>query len=124
MITQNWLIDTVTGDYVMKGGKPVLDTTVIVPVYIRAKAPRTKWLYAPDKAWGSDFYKTTIRHDNNSGKQLQGVMLRALQPMINDKRIVNVTITALKQALGVYLFETDVVQSQGQTVNITLSPIY
>lgn len=83
---QSWLIDPATGDYVLQNGQPVQSDSLKVPAYFRLKTKRGKWLYAPDKQYGSDFYTVVKRPSENGNNRLENVALAALQPILDDGR--------------------------------------
>ena len=65
-MAQYWSLDPATGDYVLNGGAPVQITNLQIPAYYRWKIKRTRWLYAPNNKYGSDFFmlKKNISSDN------------------------------------------------------------
>lgn len=98
-MSQSWNINPATRDYVMVGGAPQETDSLQVPAYFRLKAKRTKWLYAPDNKWGSDFYKIKKR-TNTSNLQLENVALAALEPLIDDGRSIQNTAQVIKQGIN------------------------
>lgn len=89
----SWNVDPDTGDYVMDAaGKPVNNNDLKTPAYFRLTVGRTRWLYAPDTTYGSDFYLFKKKHLSNDPSTLEAVAQRALQPMIDDGRASAVTV--------------------------------
>lgn len=88
-----WQIDPSTGDYVMQNGAPVESDSLIYPAYYRLKTPRTKWLYAPDTNYGSDYWTVNKRFNPNDTNPLVNMTEVALQPMIDDGRASDVAAT-------------------------------
>lgn len=120
----SWKIDPKTGDYLMTNGAPVDDPSLIYPAYYRLKTERTKWLYAPDNLYGSDFYTVKKRFSVNDVNPLNNLAKRALQPMLTDKRAKNVSATFLTPAgrNDVELSVT-IVDSQGKPQTLNLPPV-
>jgi phage gp46-like protein len=120
---KSWDIDPVKRDYVMSGGKPVETDSLRVPAYIRLKAQRTKWLYAPTVSWGSDFWTIKKNRTNGDTSLLELVASRALQPLADDGRAssIDVTVTAVSRH-GVAL-QMDVIDAQGEVEQIEFQGI-
>jgi phage gp46-like protein len=88
----SWLIDPVTGDYVINKGNPVRDESLQFPAYARLKIKRQGWLYAPNKDYGSD-YSSVRKRTNSTQALLESIGIKALQPMIDDGRASEVAFT-------------------------------
>jgi phage gp46-like protein len=93
-MSQTWDIDPKKGDYVMDKGAPVETDRLTVPAYFRLKTKRTRWLYAPDQAYGSDFYAVLRRPSLNAGEVLEGIAIDALQPLLDDNRASEIEVSA------------------------------
>lgn len=92
--SESWLIDPATKDYVLDGGKPVITTELTMPVYFRTMVPRTRWLYARDNNYGSDFWREKTKQNSNTPRRLEAVQARCIQPIIDDGRALEFEITA------------------------------
>ncbi len=91
---QSWDLDPASGDYVMDGGKPLETTSLRIPAYIRLKTSRTRWLYAPDERYGSDFYSLKKRQTTRDASQVETIAANALQPIVDDGRASEITVNA------------------------------
>lgn len=122
-MSQNWKIDPVTGDYVIASGAPIETNSLTVPAYVRLRAPRGGWLYAPDAEWGSNLAKLKKRRSTGDASEIESTAAEALQPMADDGRASNIDITANfanRQAAGLDVKITD---SQGETDELNLEKI-
>jgi phage gp46-like protein len=115
--------DMATGDYVVgTDGKPVLDTSLAPPLRVRLRCHRTKWLYAPNSQYGSDFFKYNRRKSTVFIDSLgQNIAKKAIQPMIDDGRADNVDVSTQSTrrggvALGIALTDTQ----QNKPVAVTV----
>jgi phage gp46-like protein len=88
----SWLIDPITGDYVINKGNPVRDDTLQFPAYARLKIRRGSWMYAPNSDYGSD-YSTVRKRTNTTQALLESIGNKALQPMIDDGRASEVVFS-------------------------------
>lgn len=120
---QNLELDPSTGDYVIVNGRPVEDNTLNTPSYIRLKASRNSWLFAPDDQWGSDFYLFHVRHLIQNDQALLSVGARALQPLIDDGRASAVQITQDGSSDSAFQLTANVTQANSQTTPVTLTPV-
>lgn len=92
---KTWLIDPETRDYRMHAnGTPVETDSLLVPAYIRLRAPRRRWMYAPDPNWGSDFWRERRRHQPADGSRHETLANQALQPLLDSGRATAVDSTA------------------------------
>ncbi len=124
-MAQQWDRDPTTGDYVLTSdGTPQQTDSLVVPAYHRLKTHRTRWMYAPDPDYGSDFYLVQKRNSSVNGGLLESIAEKALQPMIDDGRAASAdatnTTTAADNRSSSSL-EIDIVdrQNQQQTFNFT-----
>lgn len=89
----SWRINHSNGDYIMEAGAPVSSDSLTIPAYYRLMVRRTRWLYAPNTQYGSEFY--TARN-KQSGKRdprrLIDIAERALQPLVDDGRALEVSV--------------------------------
>lgn len=123
-MSETWLLNPESGDYVVDDqGKPVIDNSLKVPAYIRLRAPRTQWMYAPDVNYGSDFYQGKLKHNPESRKTVELIAQRALQALMTDGRarqIIVDTVTQSRFSLG---FRTVILDIQGQRDDFSITPI-
>lgn len=91
----SWVINPKTGDYVMTNGSPTDDDSLIYPAYYRVKIDRTRWMYAPETSYGSDFWTVKKRFGPNDVNSGVNIAERALQPMIDDGRASDIAIDFL-----------------------------
>lgn len=120
----SWAIDPTKGDYTLdKFGNPTQDNTLLTPSYIRLKAERTKWLYAPDTRWGSDFYLIKKNHSGSDVNTLESIGQRALQPCVDDGRASAVAVENDGQSLYAAALQITITDVIGQPVSIPLDSI-
>jgi phage gp46-like protein len=122
-MSETWAIDPNTGDYVMSGGSPVVETGLLTPAYLRLKTPRTRWLYAPDTSFGSDFYKQNLKRSTENINQLRVVAENALRPMVLDKRARDIEVAFSNQARHAVGYQVKILDAQGQIESLNLPPI-
>ena len=112
-----------TGDYELSGGKPVTDTTLLTPSYIRLKANRQRWLYAPDTDWGSDYYLLRKQLTTQPATREIRTGEKALEPLINQDRASETIIEVVERQRGATLLKIQVKDSQGESEDPVLIPI-
>lgn len=120
---QNLKIDPKTGDYVIVDGRPVEDNSLSTPAYIRVKAKRTQWLFAPDQQWGSDFYLYHRRHLVQDDQNMLATAAAALQPLIDAGRATSVTVVEDASNRSNYQLTATLTQSDQQTTPLTFTPV-
>lgn len=120
-MAQTWLIDPKSGDYQLSGGRPVQTDSLEVAAYIRLKTPRTKWLYAPDTKYGSDFYLVKKRNTTNDSSALETVAATALQPIADDGRAVEITINTTQVARHGLALDVQLVRNNDKIDNLVLT---
>ena len=108
---------------VMVGGAPEQTDSLLVPAYIRMRAKRTKWMYAPDKNWGSDLYTVTKNRSLNDATFLENIAARALKPLIDDDRAESITVSTEVVARHGVGMKTKIIDARGEGEQITLIPI-
>lgn len=111
---QSWNLNPATGDYVMVGGAPQETDSLQVPAYFRLKTKRTKWMYAPDDKFGSDFYLVKKRPSENADARLRSIAEVALQPIINDGRASSVVAAVTANRRGATAMDVTIVDASGQ----------
>ena len=107
----------------MLKGAPSQTDDLTIPAFIRLKAKRTKWLYAPDKKWGSDYYTMNKNRASQTPGIGESIGTKALQPMVDDGRADSITVTAVvrtQYGLGVQI---DIETVTGQQQQILFLPI-
>lgn len=119
-MAQTWAQDPKTGDYIMNNGVPVETDELTAPAYIRLKAKRTQWQYAPDVDWGSDFYLIKKHRTNQDASVIENVGARALQPMVDDGRSSQVTVTATVVTRNGVGMETKITDATGNVKKLVL----
>lgn len=120
---QGFKIDPVTKDYVMVGGSPVNDPSITHPVYFRLMVQRTRWMYAPNDRYGSDFWMEKNKNYVAKPTVLEACADRALQPLIDDGRATSVTNTLASRSRNAIGLQCDIVDSQGEPQTIDLPSI-
>ena len=114
-MSQSWNIDPSTGDYIMVGGAPEQTNSLQVPAYFRLKTKRTRWLYAPDNKFGSDFYLIKKRPSRNSNQRLETIAEVALRPIIDDGRANSVDAVVTENVRGGTGMDVTIVDASGRT---------
>lgn len=123
MAGESWSINPVTGDYDQKNGAPVVTEKLTIPAYIRLRAKRTTWMYAPDNKWGSNFYLQKKRKTSQDPSFFENLAADALQPIVDDGRASSVTVTTTVSTRGGMGMETEVVDATGKVEKIVIDPI-
>lgn len=91
-MAQNWQINPVTGDYVMKGGAPEQTDSLAIPAYFRWKIPQGSWLYAPDPGYGSTFRSIQKKPVGGDMTPIEQAGSAALQPILDDGRAMSIVV--------------------------------
>jgi len=112
---QGWNIDPKTGDYVMDGGAPEQTNSLKLPAYYRLKTKRLSWMYAPDNQYGSDYY-TVAKKTKGTNQLLENIGSRALQPLIDDGRALDIELTAETKDRNSSELECRIVDSSGEVI--------
>ena len=121
---ESWQIDPETRDYEQEDGAPVIDLTLKMPIYFRTRAQRTRWLYAPNTRYGSDFWQIRTKQNANSPALMQGVQERCLQPILEDGRALEITVTPSAMARQGIALDVKAVDSSGKEQELkALTPI-
>jgi len=119
----NWNIDPTTRDYVIENGAPVLTTSLTVPAFIRLRTKRTRWLYAPNKEYGSDFYLIQKNHTTQDAGGLEATAARALKPLVDDGRASQIDVNSAVSYRNAAGLEIKILDAQGNPDNLNLNPI-
>lgn len=120
---ESWTIDPETRDYSQEGGSPVVDRTLKTPAYLRLTVPRTRWLYAPNASYGSDYWTQNVKNDKARPGVLEAIGKRALQPMVDDGRATEVSVVADDRGRYHCHLDTKITDAQGQTEEIAVTPM-
>ena len=118
----SWLIDPVTGDYVINKGNPVRDESLQFPAYARLKIKRNGWMYAPNKDYGSD-YSSVRKRTNTTQALLESIGTKALQPLIDDGRASEVTFTLDESSRNGESQICSIVDTDSNILSFELSPV-
>ncbi len=120
---QNWDRDEKTGDYLMKDGAPVQTDSLRIPAYHRLKISRTRWMYAPDSRYGSDFFKMKKRQTNGDTSAVENTAARSLQPLLDDQRAQRIDIefdAVSRHGVGVKI---RIISAEGQAEDFTINSL-
>ena len=123
---QTWELDPATGDYVIENGVPAVDSGQKTSAYIRLRAPRGNWLYAPNDNWGSDFYLMRQRFGARDIKSVTEVANKALKPIIEEGRAVSIRIDPELDPAGSrnnLQFKTTIFEQSGDEQVLSLPPL-
>ena len=112
-----------TRDYELdEKGSPKIDMGLQTPAYFRLMAPRTKWMYAPDSKWGSDL-RLIKKQSPGSAIAVENTMSRALQPLIDQRRALEVNITDPVSVRGGAGANIEIVSSTGEPETFNFLPV-
>ncbi len=119
-----WVLDPVKRDYVMdETGAPINNSDLKTPSYIRIATPRSKWMYAPNSSYGSDFYLYNKRKVAQDVTLFEALMQDCLQPIIDDGRAGEVNVTLTQNSMNALGFETAITDIQGKIQEVSFDPI-
>lgn len=121
-MNQNWQIDPMKGDYVMSGGAPVQTDSLTIPAYIRIKTQRSKWLYAPDANYGSN-YALVRKRDNSTASTLETIGADALRPIVDDGRANRIDVTTVAVARHGIGQKIDILDARGRLQTLILPTV-
>lgn len=122
-MAESWSINPVTKDYDQSGGSPVVTEALTIPAYIRMRAKRSQWMYAPDAKWGSNFYLQKKRKTSQDPSFFENLAADALQPMVDDGRAAGISVTTTFSSRGALGMETEIVDATGKVDKIVIDPI-
>lgn len=120
---QHWEKDPNSGDYVMEGGAPKQTDSLRIPAYYRLKISRSKWLYAPNAQYGSDFYLLKKRRSNQDASTVENTAAAALQPIADDGRASSIEITTTQTARNGVALEAIITDAEGNPEKLVLPRI-
>lgn len=113
-MAQNWDLDPEKGDYLMQGGSPKQTDSLKVPAYFRLKVKRNRWMYAPDRDYGSDYYTVAKRPSSNANTRLENIGAVALQPLVDDGRASSVELNVVQNTRNNVGLQVKVVDASGE----------
>lgn len=116
-------INPETGDYVVVDGKPVIDESLKQPAYIRMKAKRNTWMYAPDDKWGSDFHLIKKSRTTQAATREINTAEKSLDPLIDDGRAADVLVEVSSRVRGQTQLKTTITEEVGEAEQTILIPI-
>ncbi len=119
---KTWDLDPATGDYKMSGGSPVETNELTVPCYIRLKAKRRSWLYAPNENWGSDLHLIKKRGPSVT-TLLENTAARAVKPIVDDGRASELEVTTLQTARNGVGLNCKITDAQGEVEQLQINPV-
>ncbi len=121
---ESWLMNPGTRDYEQSGGSPVIDKSLKMPIYFRTLVPRTRWMYAPDNTYGSDFWQYKNKQGPNAPSVVESIEQRALQPILDDGRALRIDVSPINDPrVGIQLNVT-ARDASGEDVEVSaLRPI-
>ncbi len=122
-MSQSWNIDPTIGDYINSSGAPEQTDSLQVPAYFRIKIKRTRWLYAPNDKFGSDFYTVMKRPSDNGNKKMEDIARNALQPLLDDGRAQQVDAKVTQNVRGGTALTVTIKDASGEVVKQTLPAI-
>lgn len=87
------LVNSTTGDYVEENGDIQNNILQMTQAYQRLQTPRRKWLYAPNKDYGSDLFRLEANYPGKATPLLgEKIIFNALTPMVQNGEIKNLTV--------------------------------
>ncbi len=123
-MSKSWDIDPSTGDYLQENGAPIETSSLRIPAYIRTKTKRLGWLYAPDKAYGSDFHLSRRRATTTAdASAVEHIGARALQPLVDDGRASQISVTATDRARNGVQLEANIKDATGGEDQLVLKSL-
>lgn len=117
---KSWDLDPVKRDYILDKGSPVQTDSLRIPAYIRIKAKRRQWMYAPNDQWGSDLYLIQRRSTVNDTNLVENTAARALQPIVDDGRATEADVTTLATARHGVSLEAKIITANGDIDTVSL----
>lgn len=120
---QTWNIDPKTGDYVLENGRPQETNSLKVAAYFRLKIKRKKWLYAPDDKYGADFYTIQKRPADNANQRFENTAVKALQPLVDDGRALQIEATVTQNVRSGTALETTIIDATGEVQKVTFNSL-
>lgn len=125
---EQWQRDPKTLDYVIESGAPAKTDPgdLKIPAFIRLRCPREKWMYAPNRQYGSRLRE--VKKNNmtspHSVQLTETLAAQALSPMVDDGRATEVQATVVEQgrAQGIG-FVVVIISKNGQPQQIELPSV-
>lgn len=122
-MNESWKLDPATKDYEQEGGSPVIDRSLRMPAYFRIMTPRTRWLYAPNTRYGSDFWAHRAKQSSTEPSQVEGIADRALRPIIEDGRASDIEVEAISSGRQYNQLKATLTDDSGEETDLMLNPI-
>lgn len=120
----SWNIDPDKKDYVMDAnGSPVNNSDLKTPAYFRMETQRSKWLYAPNAEYGSNFYLYKKRKTASDGSLFDTLTQQALKPIVDDGRASEVITTLSSSSRFGVGFKTQIIDIQGNLEEVKFTKI-
>lgn len=116
-------IDTVTKDYIPLNGQIQNSNQLEAQIYQLIQTPKTKWLYAPDSNYGSDFYTLLNQRQRLSKSQILQLVTSALDPLTSTGELTLTSLTVPVLTLGTVNIDIEGVDSSGEKVKFTINPL-
>lgn len=108
-------------DYIMSGGSPTETSSLRVAAYIRLRAPRGAWMYAPDQSYGSDLRKINRRSTTTTeNREVETASARALQPIANDGRASTISVSTVARDRNGVSLDVEIADARGEIETIKL----
>jgi len=118
----SWFIDPANGDYVLQNGNPIKDESLQFPAYARLKIKKAGWMYAPNADYGSD-YSTVRKRTNTSQTLLESIGKKALQPLIDDGRALDIKFELDQSSRNGELQFCSITEADNNLLSFELSPV-
>lgn len=122
-MSNNWRIDPMKKDYALINGAPDQTDSLTIPAYIRMKVHRSKWLYAPDATYGSNFHAVQKRNSTEDASFLENMAADCLQPLLDDGRAREITVTTELVTRNNVGMKIEIVDANNQKQQIVLPQI-
>lgn len=119
----NLNLDPKTGDYILENGSPQETDSLTIPAYLRLKTQRTRWLYAPNEDYGSDFYLVQKRRTDQDTTFIENIAIAALNPITQDARANRIDVETVAVARHGIGLRTVIYDARGNVEELVLPSI-
>lgn len=116
-------IDTTTQDYVNLNGQIANTNSLQCRMYQLLKTQRSKWLYAPTAAYGSELSSLEGRRGIVNKTQLTQIILSGLESLTVSKDLVITNIEIPTITFGSASINIYGIDNEGQGVHFVLPPL-
>ena len=124
MNNHSLLIDAETRDYETDDqGRPVIDKGLKTPAFVRLRTPRTRWMYAPNDRYGSDYYTVRKNLTTSDGSNLVNIGEQALAPLVEDQRAAQVDGSVVERTRHGALVKFALVDATGEAEETLIVPV-